>query len=121
MITNRFPSLSAGKSDAENKKLATDLTHAGDDSLSRIEALEHNVARLSLLSEALWQVLQEKSPKTSADLSRYVDAVVQQRKNRSEQKLRCLICNHSSPAVKAACIYCGGKLEGQAEIAVFPV
>jgi hypothetical protein len=118
MITTRFAAPSTAKADAEHSK---DIARVNEDNSARIELLEQNVARLSLLAEAFWQVLQEKTQLGPAELNDYVDAVIQQRKSRSEHKLQCLACNHSSPATKSACIYCGGKLNGEVERPVFPV
>ncbi|MES2626234.1 MAG: hypothetical protein V4628_13200 [Pseudomonadota bacterium] len=120
MITTRLTSPSVAKTDADATKHSRD-NWANEDNAVRIEVLEHNVARLSLLAESLWQVLQEQTGLEPAELNRYLEAVVEQRKIRSEQKLHCVTCNHLSPAAKTACIYCGGKLDGEVEKPLFPV
>ena len=108
------------KADAKAGRLSGDAAKINVENAARIEMLEHTTARLSLLSEALWHALQDKTGLEGAALADYVEAVAQQRKARSEQKLTCPACGHSSPAMKPACIYCGGKLEGAVSTPMFP-
>ena len=109
------------KADTKAGRLSGDAAKINSENTARIDMLEHTTARLSLLSEALWHALQDKTGLEGAALADYVEAVAQQRKARSEQKLACSACGHLSTAMKPACVYCGGKLEGASSMPLFPV
>ena len=80
-----------------------------------IRDLEHQVQRLSLLSQAMWEILRDKTKLTDADLenmARDIDL----RDGMEDEKIsthpvRCPACKRVSNSKHYKCIYCSQEFE----------
>ena len=84
---------------------------ASDDRRQQIRELEHQVARLQLMNQALWELLRERAKLTDADLERKAQEVdlrdgVQDGKI-TNTALKCPTCGRVSSSKHWKCLYCG--------------
>lgn len=105
--------------DAETRKLLRDTHTETDDNSERIRKLEDKVANLSLLTEALWTLLNKRTKLTDDDLANSIQQVLQARKIRDEAKLLCIKCKMQNSINQKKCIYCGGELVGHTSRTLF--
>ncbi len=82
---------------------------------SRVKDLEHQVGRISLLNQALWELLRERANLTDADLERVANEV-DLRDGVADgqitaQPVRCPNCNRVSNSKHYRCLYCGQLFE----------
>lgn len=96
----------------DTKRLLRDSQEV-DEQAVRLKKLEEKVANLSLLSEALWELLTTKTKLTDDDLTAIIPTVIQKRKQREEIKLTCVKCKMQNSVNHKKCVYCGGELIGQ--------
>ncbi len=81
----------------------------------KIRDLEHQVARLSLLNQALWELLRDRVGLTDQDLERVVhevdmrDGVEDGRV--TDTAVRCPTCGRISNSKHYRCLYCGQEFE----------
>lgn len=85
------------------------------DAQARVRDLEHEVDRLKLLNQALWELLREKLPVTDAELEQRI-SVVDMRDGVKDGKmttvaLKCPTCNRVSSSKHWKCLYCGQEFE----------
>lgn len=86
-----------------------------EDARQRVRDLEHEVGRLKLLNQALWEVLREKLGLTDAELEKRVadvdmrDGVVDGRM--TTVALKCPTCSRVSSSRHWKCLYCGQEFE----------
>src|SRR5690606_23568255 len=106
---------SAENLDAETRRLLRETHTEPDDSNERIRKLEERVANLSLMTEALWSLLNKRTKLSDQDLLTSVQEVSQSRKARGEIKLTCVKCKLQNAVNNKKCIYCGGELIGHPE------
>jgi hypothetical protein len=81
----------------------------------RFRALEHQVARLTLLNQALWELLRERLNLTDAELERVIREV-DLRDGVEDGKmtitpLECPTCGRISSSKHWKCLYCGQLFE----------
>ena len=86
-----------------------------EDSRSRVRDLEHEVDRLKLLNQALWELLREKLKVTDAELEKRI-ADVDMRDGIKDGKmttvaLKCPSCSRVSSSKHWKCLYCGQEFE----------
>ncbi len=105
--------------DLETRKLLRDSHTESDDSNERIRKLEDKLANLSLVTEALWTLLNKRTKLTNDDLAACMQDVLQTRRARDETKLVCIKCKMQNSVNHKKCIYCGGELSGQVEKSLF--
>ncbi len=91
-------------------KVSSSLGGAEADS-ARIDKLEAKVRHLSLISEALWIILRDKTGLTDEQLHKVIHAVEEHRKQRKDSKQNCHQCGMELPINKTKCIYCGAELD----------
>lgn len=96
----------------ETKKLLRDTQNETDDHSSRLKKLEDKVANLSLINEALWDLLTQKTKLTDDDLAAIIPTTLQKRRQREESKLTCVKCKMQNATTHKKCVYCGGELIG---------
>jgi ribosomal protein S27AE len=83
----------------------------GDDRRQQIRELEHQVARLQLMNQALWELIRERTQLTDADLERKAQEV-DLRDGVADGKitntaLKCPTCGRVSSSKHWKCLYCG--------------
>lgn len=81
----------------------------------KVRDLEHHVARLSLLNQALWELIRERLQLTDADLER-VAHDIDLRDGVEDGKItgtpvRCPSCGRVSNSKHYKCLYCGQLFE----------
>ena len=101
--------------DPETRRLLRETQTESDDSKERLRKLEEKVANLSLMTEALWTLLNRRTKLTDDDLIASIQEVAQSRKLREETRLTCIKCKMQNSINHKKCIYCGGELVGQPE------
>ena len=85
----------------------TDAFHA----VSEMKILQHRVERLSLLNQALWELIREKANLTDADLERLAQEI-DMRDGVEDGKItatpvKCPSCSRISNSKHTQCLYCG--------------
>lgn len=108
-----------GSLDAEARRLLRDNKTETDDTGDRIRKLEDKLANLSLLTEALWTLLNKRTKLTNEDLAASMQEVYLARKSREETKLTCVKCSMKNSINHKKCIYCGGELTGHGDKNLF--
>jgi DNA-directed RNA polymerase subunit RPC12/RpoP len=95
---------------------STGTPSADKDHRADIRELQTQVDRLSLLTEALWRLLQEKTGITEEELVRKVyevdmeDGKLDGKKAKNKLPLNCPKCGLKTPARRPTCIYCGAPI-----------
>lgn len=107
--------------DYEGRKIAKNAAKQSENNNSRLDQLELTVKNLSIINEALYELLATKLQVTEAELVLTMNQVVVNRKDRAEAKLRCSSCSMHVPASRQKCIYCGGSLLGEVSASPFDI
>lgn len=105
--------------DNETRKLIRDTHTESDDNSERIRKLESKLTNLSLVTEALWALLNKRTKLTNEDLAASIQEVIQTRRTREESKLTCVKCKMQNSINHKKCMYCGGELLGHTEKSLF--
>ncbi len=105
--------------DNETRKLIRDTHTESDDNSERIRKLESKLTNLSLVTEALWTLLNKRTKLTNEDLAASIQEVAQTRRTREESKLICIKCKMQNSINHKKCMYCGGELLGHTEKSLF--
>ncbi|QEY18745.1 hypothetical protein D0C16_23830 [Cellvibrio sp. KY-GH-1] len=105
--------------DNETRKLIRDTHTESDDNSERIRKLESKLTNLSLVTEALWTLLNKRTKLTNEDLAASIQEVIQTRRTREESKLTCVKCKMQNSINHKKCMYCGGELLGHTEKSLF--
>lgn len=84
---------------------------ASDDNRQRVRELEHQVARLQLMNQALWELIRERAKLTDADLEQKAQEI-DLRDGVADGKitntaLKCPSCGRVSSSKHWKCLYCG--------------
>jgi hypothetical protein len=86
-----------------------------DDARARARELEHEVGRLKLLNQALWELLKQKLQLTDADLEKRITEIDLRDGVADGQitnvALKCPTCNRVSSSKHWKCLYCGQEFE----------
>lgn len=98
--------------DREGKKLARDSSRKATDNSARISNLESKLETLSLITEAMWELL-NKNHIEQSELIEMIVKVKDRKKDKAKEKLTCNKCNMTVPATLDKCMYCGGHLDGE--------
>ena len=85
------------------------------ESMESVRELRHQVERLSLLNQALWELLRDRARLTDADLERKA-AEIDMRDGTEDGKMgggavTCPTCHRVSNAKHYKCLYCGELFE----------
>ncbi|HTF95122.1 MAG TPA: hypothetical protein VL995_03235 [Cellvibrio sp.] len=120
-MSDDFADISGGMDnlDIETRQLLRESQSSTDDNGDRIRKLEDKLANLSLVTEALWTLLNKRTKLTDEDLASSIQTVIQSRKARDEAKLTCIKCKMQSSINHKKCIYCGGELIGHINKSLF--
>jgi len=108
-MNNNYPKGLTTKDLESYKQSRTASLDAGNNS-SRLNILESQFDQLSLINEALWEIMKKDKGWTDKDLLKKVQEVVNLRVVRAQSKLSCNKCGMSNPSIKSSCIYCGNTL-----------
>lgn len=81
-----------------------------------LREMRHQVERLSLLNQALWEIIQDRLQVTDAELERIANDIdmrdgVADGKITTTAAMRCPKCNRVSNAKHYKCLYCGQLFE----------
>jgi len=107
------------KLDVESRRLARGSSRHSQSNSSRIDKLEQKFAQLSLVTEALWEIVLKETSLDEESLPRMIDNVVVSRKLREQSKRSCTSCDQSMPAHFDKCMYCGGSVQGERIVSPF--
>ncbi|GMW00980.1 MAG: hypothetical protein AMXMBFR84_21170 [Candidatus Hydrogenedentota bacterium] len=100
---------------APNPRVRIDESSQIQSTASQMRELQHQVQRLMLLNQALWELLREKLNVTDAELEQKAaeidlrDGVQDGRL--TEVGMRCPSCNRVSNSKHWKCLYCGQEFE----------
>ena len=100
----------------DNESNATDAKRTSDDAIARIKELEHTTDKLLLVSQALWEILQERDGLDDEKLLAKVKEI-DLRDGRLDGKLarstqvKCPKCENFLNRQHRHCIYCGEAIE----------
>jgi hypothetical protein len=100
----------------ETANVAVRQSESNDD---RLDKLELTVKNLSLINEALYEILVTKLNINEVDLAAMIDQVSVNRANRLEAKSTCVSCRRLVPSSRQKCMYCGGDLLGEIKVSPF--
>jgi rRNA maturation endonuclease Nob1 len=100
----------------ETANTAARQSESNDD---RLDKLELTVKNLSVINEALYEILVSKININAIDLAVMIDQVTVNRENRLNAKSTCSSCSRLVPSNKQKCMYCGGELLGEIKISPF--
>lgn len=82
---------------------------------ARVRELEHQVARLMLLNQALWELLRSRLEMTDADLEKFVREVDMrdgvEDGEITHKAVKCPECGRVSNSKHYKCLYCGLEFE----------
>jgi len=110
----------AGMAVSENARAAAQsrATQAADlvvQAQVQIREIEHQVARLALLNQALWELLRDRLKLTDQDLERLASQIDlrdgQADGKITNQAVRCPKCGRVSNSKHHKCLYCGQLFE----------
>ncbi len=105
-------------SDSLARQTANAAMQAATSQKSEIELLREQVERITLLNQALWELVRERLQLSDADLEKSAQQVdlrdgVQDGRM-SEHPLQCPKCGRVSNSRHKKCLYCGLLFEGDA-------
>ena len=105
----------------EGLQIAKDAVKQSEDNDLRLDQLEVKLKTLSIINEALYDLLAARLKLTDAELTTAMVQVLVNRKNRMEAKLTCSSCAMQVPASRQKCMYCGGSLLGEVSASPFDI
>ncbi len=90
-----------------------------DNNDERLDKLELKVKSLSVINEALYELLVVKLNVTESELTAMIKQVAANRVSRMEAKSTCRSCGMLVPSSRQKCMYCGGALLGEVKVSPF--
>lgn len=103
----------------ETREPANLTARQPDGNDDRLEKLETRVENLSLINEALYEILVTKLNINAVDLTTMIEQVSVNRASRLDAKSTCASCRRLVPANRQKCMYCGGELLGEVKVSPF--
>ncbi len=100
----------------ETTSVAARQSESYDD---RLDQLESTVKNLSVINEALYEILVAKLNVNATDLAVMIEQVTVNRLKRLEAKSTCSSCSRLVPSSRQKCMYCGGELLGEIKVSPF--
>lgn len=85
----------------------------------RLVALEQKLTYMTLINEAMFSLLGEQMQVGEAELLVRIGQIAEVRKQRAEAKSSCIGCGRETVSTRQRCMYCGGKLSGEAAASIF--
>ena len=92
---------------ADSYKLAQESIRSTEDVTSRLEKLEVKYAKLSMITESLWALLQDQLKLDQTALKTAMHTVIKNHERLETQKITCPQCQKANAAKKQTCVYCG--------------
>ncbi len=105
--------------DFEGRELVKNTARQSDSNDERLDKLELKVKTLSVINEALYELLVAKLNVTEPELTAMIEQVVANRSSRLEAKSTCRSCGRLVPSSRQKCMYCGGALFGDIKVSPF--
>lgn len=105
--------------DIESREIAKDAARKSESNDERLDKLELKVKSLSVINEALYEILVAKLNLTEIELTAMIAQVAVNRVNRMDAKSTCRSCGRLVPSNKQKCMYCGGALLGEVNLSPF--
>ena len=104
-----------GRADSTTASRARNSESLALESMESVKELRHQVERLSLLNQALWELIRGKAGLTDADLERMANEI-DLRDGVADGKIgggavACPTCHRVSNAKHFKCLYCGELFE----------
>lgn len=96
--------------DFESPELARATVGQSDNNDERLDKLALQVKTLSVINEALYELLVAKLNVTESELTVMIEQVTANRITRLEAKSVCSCCGRLVPSIRQKCMYCGGAL-----------
>jgi len=112
---NGLGHMQTGGIDAATSARARQSESLAIESMESVRELRHQVERLSLLNQALWELIRERARLTDADLERKA-AEIDMRDGTEDGKMgggavTCPTCRRVSNSKHYKCLYCGELFE----------
>ena len=101
------------------KLLQSQPTLESEINTARINALELKLDTLSIISEAMWEIIKANGLDQSADLKTEMAKVIDKRNERSGQTINCSACGSVEQVISGICSQCATPLQGGSEISPF--
>ncbi|MDO6594963.1 hypothetical protein [Neptuniibacter sp. 1_MG-2023] len=86
---------------------------------ARINALELKLETLSIITESLWNLLEDSELDPRSDLKKEMAKVISDRAERDTITVHCPACDSQEKANSGYCRHCGEKLSYSGEISPF--
>lgn len=81
------------------------------DAQTKVEAMQHDIERLLMITEALWLFIKTHHDYTDKDLIKVISEIEQRdRQLPKHQPVQCPECGRANSGKQAVCIYCGKEL-----------
>ena len=103
----------------ESPELSRATARQAENNDERLSKLEQKVKTLSVINEALYNILATKLNVSEAELTAMIEQVDANRANRLEAKSACRSCGRLVPSVRQKCMYCGGALLSNVQTSPF--
>src|SRR5690606_5934939 len=94
----------------ESPELTRATARQAENNDERLSKLEQKVKTLSVINEALYEILVTKLNVTESELTAMMEQVAANRINRLEAKSACQSCGRLVSSIRKKCMYCGGTL-----------
>ena len=103
---------------SENRRLSKEISRVSNNNNEKIDQLEAKLDKLSLITEALWEIVKETGVEES-QLKSKIQQVTDLKTAKKKEKLSCTGCGMTVPAVNVKCMYCGEVLGKEVESSIF--
>ncbi|WP_144393403.1 hypothetical protein [Pleionea sediminis] len=103
----------------KTEKLAKGSVKKSEDNAERINDLEKEVEKLSLVCESLSRFIEKNLQDVTLDLEYEIDETTKLREQRRKSKNQCIQCSMLVPSSFNYCMYCGASLENVAKKNIF--
>jgi len=95
--------------DVETRAVAKDAARQSESNDSRLDKLEFQVKNLSVINEALYEIVAIKLNLSPNELTEMIEQVAVNRAAREQAKSTCRNCGRLVPVSRQKCMYCSGN------------
>ena len=93
----------------ENAREASVSSRQADHAMEKTRQQERRIAKLQIIAQAMWQILEEKMGVTEAELVQRITEIERAAANKTEAH-ECAACGRVTKASAPKCMYCGTPL-----------